>query len=154
MPKVSAVNTETGEYIDASFNSPEEFKLAWLEIQGLENAVKRLREKLKEHLEKMLGNEDSLDLGGGYRFVRYPIQRFDFDPFAVKSNLPDEDMFMDVAKIDGKKLKDLMAELVQRGELESEASKAILESKIPTVSTVGYKLEKPTKRGPAGQFKK
>jgi hypothetical protein len=102
----------------------------------------------------MLGNEDSLDLGGGYKFIRYPIQRFEFDPVVVKTHLPDEDMFMDVAKVDGKKLKELMAELVQRGEIDSEHSKAIMSATVPTVSTIGYKLEKPVTRGKAGQYKK
>lgn len=114
MTNIKVVNTYTGEELEFKYSNAIELQEIYALAKASEDAIKRARVKIALAMDKILGDEEELDLGNGYKFKR--IQGFTKKfPRSVVAEYLDEDQMDLVTDINGKKLKDLLAELVKEG---------------------------------------
>ena len=112
--KVTVVDTATGEVREYEFSNAAELRSVHEQLKALEDAIKRARMKLQAFEDKLLGDEDKYDFGDGVQFIRIASSTKKYRPEVVKQYL-DEDQFSLVIDVNGKRLKDLLAELVKDG---------------------------------------
>lgn len=140
--KVTVVDTFTGEVLDFEWSSAGELRVAHERLKALEDAIGRARAKLQLAEDELLGEEQTYDFGDGVQFIRIASATKKYRPEVVKQYL-DEDQFSLVIDVNGKKLKDLLAELVKEGRAPHGAWKDIEEKAEVTPRKPYIKLEKP-----------
>src|SRR5487761_1160674 len=142
--KVTVVDTYTGEVIDIEWTNAGELRQAHERLKALEDAIKRARAKRQAAEDQLLGDEDLFDFGDGFGFHRISSATKKYRPEVVKQYL-DEDQFSLVIDVNGKRLKDLLAELVKEGNAPNGAWKDIEDNADVTPKKAYIKLEGPKK---------
>lgn len=139
--KIEVVDTHTGEIHTYTWSNASELRSVHEQLKALEDAIKRARAKLQLAEDKLLGDEDKFDFGDGYGFIRISSATKKFKPEVVKQYL-DEDQFSLVIDVNGKRLKDLLAELVKEGSAPAGAWNDIDTNADVTPRKSYIKLEK------------
>lgn len=142
--KVTVVDTYTGEVLDFEWSNPTELRTAHERLKALEDAIGRARKKIQVAEDELLGDEDRFDYGDGYQFIRIAGMMKKYRPEVVKQYL-DEDQFSLVIDVNGKRLKDLLAELVKEGNAPQGAWTDIEANADVTPKKAYIKLEGPKK---------
>lgn len=121
---IKVINKLTGEVLEFEYSNPGELKNVYQEAKAAEDTIKRARVKIDTAMDDTLGELDELEVGDGYKFKR--IQRSTKKyPRSVVAKYLDEDQMDLVTEVNGKKLKELLADLVKEGHAPQGAWPAI-----------------------------
>jgi hypothetical protein len=139
--KLQVVNTLTGEVMDLEWKNATELRGTYQEINAMIKTLERAKAKAAGYLDEWLGDQDRYDFGDGFVIMRLAPMRKKYQVATVRRYL-DEDQLDLVLAVDGKKLKELMANLVQEGVAPAGAWKDI-EAEAEVTPTKPYvKIEK------------
>lgn len=119
-----AINTYTGEVLELTFDNLEDAESAYLEIHNVLTSLERMKKKALSFIDEKLGDRDSYEFPDGYKAVRISGSRKSFRKDIVAKYL-DPDQLDLVLDVNGKRLKDLMAEMVSDGSAPAGAWKDI-----------------------------
>lgn len=113
MDKVQVVNTNTGEVSEYEWTNTTEMRSVYQQIKAQIDALERAKRKVADKMDEFLGKEDRFDFGDGFELVRIHSAIKEY-PVGVVRQYLDEDQLDLVLRVDGKKLKDLLADLVKQ----------------------------------------
>lgn len=117
---VKIVNKTTGEILEFAWETLQELKTVYLQLSSLESVIKGSKKKMRNVLDKALGEEEKYDFGDGYTLIRVAPQMKEYPTYIVAKYL-DADQLDLVTKIDNKKLEEIIKELVESNSLEPGA---------------------------------
>lgn len=122
--KVQVVNTLTGEVYDFEWETVDQLRAAYQETDAMLKSFERASKKMKAALEAFLGNEEEYIFPDGAKIKKYYPQRMELRKEDVAKYL-DADQLDLVLHVSTSEVKDLFAEMVDRGELPKDAFKDI-----------------------------
>lgn len=121
---VRVINTLTGEVMDLDWKNALEMRTAYQEVSSMIKTLERAKGKIASAMDEWLGDEERYDFGDGFLLMRVAPMRKKYLTSTVRRYL-DEDQLDLVLEVNGPKLKDLMAQLVQEGAAPEGAWKDI-----------------------------
>jgi hypothetical protein len=117
---VQVVNTLTGEVYDFEWESIDKLRLAYQEIQSMMKAFDRAAKKMNVALTEFLGDEDEYIFPDGAKLKRYFVSRVELRKEDVAKYL-DADQLDLVLHVSTSEVKEMFAEMVDKGELPKGA---------------------------------
>lgn len=123
----SVVNTLTGEVYDFAWETIDQLRSAYQEIQSMQKAFDRAAKKMNVALTEFLGNEDEFVFTDGAKLKRYYTQRKELRKEDVAKYLDADTMDL-VLHVNTTEVKQLFAEMVDKGELPKDAYKEVDEN--------------------------
>lgn len=122
---VVATNSITGEVMEFAWgDDPIEMRQVYQQINATIKALQYAKEKVASKMDEFLGDEDKFDFGDGFELMRIHSVNKEY-PLAVVREYLDEDQIDLVLRVDGRKLKELMASLVKENAAPGGAWKEI-----------------------------
>jgi hypothetical protein len=122
--KVSVTNTLTGEVYDFAWENIDQLRNAYQELDSILKSMDRATRKMKVALTDFLGNDDEYLFPDGAKIKRYYTTRKELRKEDVAKYL-DADQLDLVLQVNGTAVKEIFAEMVDRGELPADAYKDI-----------------------------
>ena len=129
MSKYRVVNKSTGEYIDTEYESVDELRERYEELEAQISALKRLQDKIKTDIKEFMGDETEFDLGNGYKFKKVISQYKNYAPEAVMSVF-DEDELVTLMKPDKKRIDELLRDHAEDGGRWKEINQTLISSMV------------------------
>lgn len=139
--KAQVVNTFTGEVIEVDWSSAEQLRDAFKQAKAFEEALKRMRAKIAESVDALIGDDEQYDFGDGFKFMRIQSNTYRY-PREVVAQYLDEDQLALVTEVNPRKLKDLVVQLVKEHQIEDGVWKSIEAGAEVTPKRPYVKLEK------------
>lgn len=139
--KASVVNTFTGEVYDFEWDTVDTLKNAYLEIKSMKDSIDRAIKKMGVALEEFLGTDEEYLFPDGMRLKRYYRVTKEMRREDVAKYL-DADQLDLVMRVHSPSVKEMFAELVNRGELPKDAYKDVENNSIQKSSTTYIRVIK------------
>lgn len=118
--KVQVVNTLTGEVYDFEWETVDQLRASYQELQSMQKSFDRAAKKMSLALTAFLGDEDEYIFPDGAKLKRYYTQRKELRKEDVAKYL-DADQLDLVLHVSTTEVKELFAEMVDKGELPKDA---------------------------------
>jgi hypothetical protein len=125
--KAQVVNTLTGEVYDFEWETIDQLRAAYQELQSMMKAFDRAAKKMNVALVEFLGDEEEYIFPDGAKLKRYYTTRMELRKEDVGKYL-DADQLDLVLHVNTTEVKQIFAEMVDKGELPKDAYKDIEES--------------------------
>ncbi len=122
--KVSVVNTLTGEVYDFEWETVDQLRSAYQEVDSMLKSFTRAAAKMKVLLDEFLGIDEEYIFPDGAKLKRYYTTSKELRKEDVAKYL-DADTLDLVLHVSTTEVKELFAEMVDRGELPKDAYKDI-----------------------------
>lgn len=122
--KTQVVNTLTGEVYDFEWQTIDQLRSAYQEIQSMMKAFERAAKKMNIAIADFLGDEEEYIFPDGAKIKRYYTTRMELRKEDVGKYL-DADQLDLVLHVNTTEVKEMFAEMVDRGELPKDAYKDI-----------------------------
>lgn len=123
--KIKVVNKLTGEINEVVIDGPEKAKDTYLELSASETAIKNAKKKIIGYLDEWLGQDSEYAFSDGkvVRRVQRESKLWTIEGFK-KVGL-DEDAIAAMSKIDMTMAKEIVKEMVERGDIVPNAGKVL-----------------------------
>lgn len=109
MSRYRVINKQTGEYIDTEYDSVEELRDRYEDLEAQIASLKKLQEKIKNDIKEFMGDETEFDLGKGYKFKKVISEYKNYDPEVMWDWLTTEE-FKRLVKPDKKAVDEYLSE--------------------------------------------
>lgn len=124
--KISVTNRLTGEITDVEIKGPDAAKNLYLELSASLTAMKKAKERVADYLDIWLADDEQQQFSDGKILRRRQRVIKEYKVETLRRYL-DEDQIDVLLKVDTDATKQLVAELMERGELPPDTLKRIEE---------------------------
>lgn len=122
--KAQVVNTLTGEVYDFEWETIDQLRSAYQEIDSMLKSFERAKKKMSTVIAEFLGDEEEYIFPDGAKIKRYYTTRMELRKEDVGKYL-DADQLDLVLHVSTTEVKEMFAEMVDKGELPKDAYKDI-----------------------------
>lgn len=127
---IKITNHLTGEISEVTVSNLEEAKNNYIELSASEGAIKKVKKRLASWMDEKLGDRENHQFADGKILRRVQRESKQWTVEGLKEAGLDEDAIAAAVKVDMTMAKQIVKELMERGEVKANAAKILNDSAI------------------------